>query len=590
MNRKNSVVAKYIKLLILKFLRNLPVSLYIKLAQSLPSQKLKNRFLNDIATVYDRQDHIYFKKFDFKKINNDEDLLSICFSLARNHNVGTAVSILEHVNLKNLTTIRMFELASCHIIASIDLKLPLYKKILDEFLSRDSQQQALGKIIRNLCDIGAFEKAEKILDIHAPPRIASDEWLPSSVAICAESQNIEQTERIIRNACLTNKWQEVLAAFASRNDLLIDKCCEKLFGHYFAGDSFKAELLKFRQISHENVNDKRPDRFYTIFDFRVFPYSLGEIFYQMQAVECMMFEKTRKKIEVIIFAPAIQRNDQATNTYNYFQKILDLIRFMEFFGHICAIKCFDDESEYDNYVAGIGYFSQQIPKRGQGYKQNTSLINSHFFQMGNIPRITIRRKLEDDVRRFIREHAKERLSVCVHIRANQVHREKERNINIVEMSKLCSQLLSSFNDIHLFIISGVAELSVLKHEQSFVDERITLVKDYHSTSAFDFALAATCAVFLGGPSGPSVPVIYGTSPYILFNYRLHTSFHFKNVTVDSGYAHSTKDQIILWGKENSENIFEAFEKIYSEFDRGPYWQKISNADGAKNTSNFQELR
>ena len=293
---------------------------------------------------------------------------------------------------------------------------------------------------------------------------------------------------------------------------------------------------------------------------------------------------------MIFYAPALSRPDQETNTYNYFEKVLDLTRLLEYFSNVNSIKVFHEKKEYENYFYEISSKLEFLPKKNNSYRDNTSIINAFYKKHSFIPEMTIRRKLFDDVRRFIRSHAGGRIPICLHIRANKVHRETERNANLSEMYSLCSMILNEFSNTHIFIISGISEAVEIGKKFYFPKSRITIVKEHNTSSPFDFAIATNCAIFLGGPSGPSVPVIYGTKPYVLFNYRVHTSFHFLDISHENGYIHSNKNQMILWGKENAKDIFAAFEKVFLSFDRESYQQILNTKDSAQNTNNFHVLR
>lgn len=544
---------------------------------------LRKRILYFTGTVFSKIS-ISCLNFDPSDYLTDDTSRFIVYkSFSSKHNSEVSMFFLKSINLEKLSNKQIYEVISGKYSDVTELEIDFYESFVS-VLSIRTPKIPVFTIVSYFIKMGDVERAKFYLTNYVPLTEEVKTWLTLLLDICKLSNCKDEIKELINLSCLYIDQADLIDIAIARQSVLIDLCCGELFGEHF----ILAAKNEFNASKFINLYDN--PRFFTFFDLRHFPYSLGEIFYQMQAVECEIFHSKFSQVEVVIYAPSLSRPDQQTNIYNYFEKVLDLTRLLEYFSKVNSIKVFNEEKEYENYFSEISTKSGFLPKKNKSYRDNTSIINSFYKKHSFIPEMTIRRKLFDDVRRFIRSHAGERIPICLHIRANKVHRETERNANLSEMYSLCSMILNEFSNTHIFIISGISESSEIRKRFNFPKSRMTIVKEHNTSSSFDFAIATNCGIFLGGPSGPSVPVIYGTQPYVLFNYRIHTSFHFLDVSHEDGYIHSKENQMILWGKENAKDIFAAFEKVFLSFDRESYQQILNSKDSAKNTSNFHVLR
>ncbi len=334
-----------------------------------------------------------------------------------------------------------------------------------------------------------------------------------------------------------------------------------------------------------------------IVDFTIMPYSVGELFYLYQAIECFLFDSQMKEFEIAFIADISfpGRKTQKVSSYNYFEKVFALIQTVNYLHSLKSFSLFHSHDQFNNYINHNEESYQFWPslelykEKAPAYRQHVKCINNFYDYFKFLPKIKIRSSIEDRMRRFLIDLTGASLPVIVHLRVNKAHPDSRRNSNIIEWKKFFKIYLKENIKVKFFVITGTVELSEPEIQDLNTFSNVCLVKEYKTSLSDDYALCTLGAMFLGGPSGPSVVVMHSQIPYVLFNYKKDTEFHFVGTNVDENYNFAYLNQKLIWEKENLSIIDFEFKRLYSQINKEVYFRQLNSEAREINIPSIQVL-
>lgn len=98
---------------------------------------------------------------------------------------------------------------------------------------------------------------------------------------------------------------------------------------------------------------------------------------------------------------------------------------------------------------------------------------------------------------------------------------------------------------------------------------VVFSKDYNTNIEQDCALIQSSLMFMGGPSGPNIMAIYGSIPYLIFNFQM--AYEYAEGRVFQ-YPWQTSLQKLIWARETVNSLIEEFTQFMGKIDLAE-WKK-----------------
>ncbi len=342
----------------------------------------------------------------------------------------------------------------------------------------------------------------------------------------------------------------------------------------------------------------KTDRLLIVVDMSIMPYSIGELFYMFEAALCIQIEQGISQFDIAFVADAKSpaRDDQQTNTYNYFEKLNALTQTAAFPRGVDSFFVFGDRGHFEKFLSeNIDRYAmwpslEDYFDRVFGYQKNFPYVNEFHTRHGFIPFLEPRHSLVDRMRKFLIEHRGDAIPVVVHLRVNKLHRDSRRNSNIPAWKGFFERCSREGVNAKFFVVTGTSEFFEPDVQELGALENVVLVKKHNTNVNEDFTLCMVGAAFLGGPSGPSVAAIFSDRPYVLFNYKKETHFHFIGTEPGQDYQFALKNQKLVWEPEYEELLYSEFAEIFGEIDTDRYLEELNSAPRAKNLNSMHILK
>lgn len=337
------------------------------------------------------------------------------------------------------------------------------------------------------------------------------------------------------------------------------------------------------------IKDKKPSHVLVTINMNKMPYSIGECLYMYVAANtlCKLHEAAcgKLKIDVIFLVDPEKpdRGDQKVSKEQYFLKIFDLMATVKSLSNVEDVAIFGNIEHYKKYISTLRkkYVFwpplEDVFGNGAYYKRNCDFIQYAFKSADVRPDYP----LSDTARRtaieFIRNHASDRRPVALHLRANRQHYDDRRNSDLEVWEDFLRKSVTTFPEYVFFVVCGQREAQSQEVLRLQNLRNVVIVKHFSTDVATDIALCLTCGAYLGGPSGPAVPVAYSPQPYVLFNFKRDTDFHFIDMLPGEGYPHATANQKVVWEKERVETVTKLFRQMVDKVD----WTEVQNRIGGE---------
>jgi len=323
-------------------------------------------------------------------------------------------------------------------------------------------------------------------------------------------------------------------------------------------------------------------RILAICDFRVMPWTVGELLYFQEMTLMLRLEHNVDKVDTVWLCdpnnPA--RRDQGITAENYHYYLSVLLPLAYVNPHLGSFMLMDSPEALKSYVIDNlhRYYVFPPAKEVLGLQRAyTGYFNralNFYAHHGFIPHLSCKPAMNMWAHSFLQQEIRPYLPIVVHLRnrADSVARNSKLDCWL-EFFKFCRD---RFNV--KFIVIGTREESDPRVRSL---QNVIFSKDYGTTVEQDCALIQTSLMYMGGSSGVMVMAIFSNVPYIWFNPRpIH-----ENIVHGSQLPFATSLQRLVWKPETTESIIDEFTDIFGQIDISQWEQefdKLSLDSGSPN--------
>lgn len=290
-----------------------------------------------------------------------------------------------------------------------------------------------------------------------------------------------------------------------------------------------------------------------LWDFRVVPYSLGDVLLMHQRLELLAWQHGRDKVDVAFVydprhpAPRSSTYEGGVTVDNFHQHLPTLLAVTYANARLGSVFIHDSHDRLEEYLRAnaaryaIWPSPHQYAARDFAFGRAVDAIQMFWQEHGQVPWFPIRPVAARWVRDFYRQHVGPAPMAVLQLRNNPA-RSAQRNANLDAWHEVLRREADR-SPTRYVLIGARAEL----------DPRVTalpnivVAKDYGSTLEQDLALVRLAPFFLGGPSGPSAMAIFSNRPYALFNWL----FEWDTVADGGKFVFAGEHQRVLWGREEA---------------------------------------
>ena len=307
-------------------------------------------------------------------------------------------------------------------------------------------------------------------------------------------------------------------------------------------------------------------RVLAIYDFRVNPYTVGEILWFQVYTQVARLENAANKIDIIwLVDPSFPaRIDQGINSINYHYNITPLYPLAWVNPHIGNFFVFDSINNAKDYIEkNRAKYAKIVPEikdmdlLKRTYKTWYRKIYDFYEKNGYVPKLSCKKSTLIWAKSFFKKVSKGKITVTVQLRTNKTHYQ-QRNADLAAWIDFFKEQGKKFE--HMFVIIGNRaetnpEIRKLKN--------VVFAKDYCTTVEQDIALIQMSEFFFGSCSGPGVMAVFNDKPYRIFNYR--------PILIDFGEAKqhpfAKENQKLIWKRETFHLLNSEFESVMGYFDK-----------------------
>lgn len=314
-----------------------------------------------------------------------------------------------------------------------------------------------------------------------------------------------------------------------------------------------------------------------IWDFRVVPYSLGDVLLMHQRLELLAWRDGCDKVDLAFVydprhpAPRSSTYEGGVNTDNFHQHLPTLLATVYVNARLGSVGFHDSHDRLaEQLTASASRYTiwpspHQYSARDFAFGRSVDSYQVFYQEHGFVPWFPIRPAAARWVLDLWREQVAPAPMVVVQLRNNPA-RSAQRNANL---------------DAWYTVLSAEAERSptrfVLIGSRAELDDRIAalpnvvVAKEHGSTLEQDLALARLAPVYLGGPSGPSAMAIFSNRPYCLFNWL----FEWDTVPTGGKFNFAGDHQRVLWGREEAEQIRAQLAELTALYDHEAWLAEVT---------------
>jgi hypothetical protein len=198
--------------------------------------------------------------------------------------------------------------------------------------------------------------------------------------------------------------------------------------------------------------------------------------------------------------------------------------------------------------------------QGRYTYDSTQVIQSHFAQTGDIPRLSVTAELSAWAGRYLEEKSKGGLSVAVHLK-NNPSAPGQSNADLGSWLAFLSNC-QRMRDAHFVLVGDDAT------SESFRSlPNVTIAQSEGIRLERYLALIQAAGLFMGMMSGPANMALFGKNPYVIFKNPDH---HAGEMVAELGdadrYPFALDNQRVLRVWDTTENVTHAFERATGQME------------------------
>lgn len=305
-------------------------------------------------------------------------------------------------------------------------------------------------------------------------------------------------------------------------------------------------------------------RILAIWDFRVVPFSYGDILWLCQETALVMRELHKvDKIDIALLCDVEHvRADggmDAQNFHYYFSKLLPLAFINP---HLGALLVMDSPDMLTKYIADnherYYIFPPYIDSKGRSltkYEQYFNYVQTFYFEHGFVPYLSCQPAMVMWARQFLATLVRPHLPVTVHLRNTSTDISRNTQLECwLEFFSFCQTRY----DVTFILIGAKDEIDQRFRGMS----NVLIAKDHGTTAEQDMALIQAAMFYMGKNSGPACMACLSDLPYVIYGWIV---IHEKLIP-GQPLPWATPLQKLVWEAETTEKLIADFTWLYEQMD------------------------
>lgn len=314
-----------------------------------------------------------------------------------------------------------------------------------------------------------------------------------------------------------------------------------------------------------------------IWDFRVVPYTIGDLVVLQQRLELLCYEHRLETIDLaLVYDPARPEPQRLHFTggitkENFHYHFPPLLQAAYLNRRVASVLFFGGHDSFEEFLLGsldryvVWPTAGQYLAREDAFGSNFDAICDFHREHDGCPwlqprRATIRWALD-----FYHQHCEPSPMVVTGLRNNPYY-GPDRNAQLDEWLKFFRHCVDRY-PVKFVMIGAPWEIDPRFRELP----NLLIAKDYGTTVEQDFVLANCGLAYLGLPSGPFGMALFSETPYRVFNW--HSDFE----TVHEGeqFQICSANQVVHWGPETYDQIAGSFDQLYAQLDPAGWLTRLA---------------
>jgi len=307
-------------------------------------------------------------------------------------------------------------------------------------------------------------------------------------------------------------------------------------------------------------------RILAIWDFRIEPFTVGELLLCHEAALVLREKHQVDKIDLVLLwdkdNPANSIGGlNPSNFYNYFSELL-MLAFVNI--HLGAVFVMDSPDMLSSYIADNHQRYHIFPpykdsdgNKITGHHQLFNYINPFYSQYGYIPYMSCQPPTLSWAREFLFDNIHPLLPVIVQLRNTST--VPARNAELDCWIEFFTHCLNKYTTKFILIGRG-DEIDPRFRKLS----NVLVAKDYCTTLEQDLALIQASSMFMASSSsGPSVMALFSDLPYVVYKFMTVN----EDIPQGSSAPWATELQKWVWEPETTDRLISDFRWIYDKVDK-----------------------
>ena len=305
-------------------------------------------------------------------------------------------------------------------------------------------------------------------------------------------------------------------------------------------------------------------RILAIWDFRVVPFTVGELLYCQAAALVLREIHHVDKIDLILLCDARYpaRPDSGLNTKNfhyYFSQLLPAAFVNQQLG---ALMIMDSSDMLASFIANnASKYHIFPPYRDKNYNKLNryehyfNYIKIFYENNGYVPHLSCQAATLKWARQFIAEKVRPQFPVVVHLRNSSINLHRNAKISCwLDLFQYCQTRY----EITFIVIGNNDEIDPQIRQL----QNILVAKDYGTTLEQDLALIQTGILYMGSTSGPATMAIFNDVPYLIYGFKT------KHEDLPHGLPVPWANplQKLVWEPETRDRLISDLDWVYEKID------------------------
>lgn len=307
---------------------------------------------------------------------------------------------------------------------------------------------------------------------------------------------------------------------------------------------------------------KADKRILAIWDFRVVPFTVGELLYCQEMTLILREIHHVDKIDFVLVCDERQpaRSDGGMTNDNfhfYFSKLLPVVFANPHLGSVMIMDSPDMLTKFiaDNHERYIVFppYRDNSGKYLARYSQYFNYMLNFFEENHYIPHLSCQPAMQMWARKFFADKVRPKFPVVVQLRNASTATYRNADLDCwFEFFAICEK---QYN-VTFVMIGEKDEIDTRFRQLS----NVIVAKDYNTTVEQDLALIQVSMLFLGTTSGPMTMAMFSDLPYVIYGFR---TVH-ERLVPGQQLPWATSLQKIVWEPETIEKLTYDFNWLFKQ--------------------------